>query len=132
MDTSLKAKGHLILTDLALKDFASTSSDAVQSWMEGEGEICSPWTMDDYRDIFSDLRMEARIFKDESDDYRAVILKGWSNFVEDLTKEELDSTFVDMLMQEAQGWQRQVRALESGDLCYLRIHAINMLSLIHI
>jgi len=126
VDSSLKSKGHLILTDLALKDTASTACDAVQSWMEAEGERCTPWTMDDYRNIFSDVRMETRIFKDEAEEYRALILNGWSDFVENLANEELDRDFVDMLMQEAKEWQRLVRALETGDLCYLRIHAINM------
>ena len=126
VDSSLKAKGHLILTDLVLKDMASSAGDAVQGWIEAEGERCTPWTMDEYRDIFSDLRMEARIFKDEAEEYRALVLNGWSDFVENLANEELDRDFVDMLMEEAKSWQRMVRALETGDLCYLRIHAINM------
>ncbi len=126
VDSALKSKGHLILTDLALKDFASTSCDAVQSWIDGEGEHCHPWTMDEYRNIFSDLRMEARIFKEETEDYRALVLNGWSRFVDNLAEETLDGDFVDVLMEEAKSWQRMVRALESGDLCYLRIHAINM------
>lgn len=126
VDSALKSKGHLMLTDLALKDFASGSSEAVQGWMEAEGERCKPWTMDDYRNVFSDLRMEARIFKEESEEYRALILKGWSDFVENLSTEDLDQSFVDMLMKEAQAWQRTVRALETGDLVYIRIHAINI------
>jgi len=126
VDSSLKSKGGLILTDLVLKDFASSSSEAVQGWMEAEGEGCSPWTMDEYREMFSDVRMEARIMKEETEEYRNLILKGWSDFVDNLATEELDRDFVDMLMEEAKSWQRLVRALETGDLCYLRIHAINM------
>ncbi len=126
VDSSLKSKGHLVLTDLVMKDTASSAGDAVQSWIEAEGERCKPWTMGDYRDVFSDLRMEARIFKDEAEEFRALILNGWSEFVENLANEDLDRDFVDMLMEEAKNWQRLVRALETGELCYLRIHAINM------
>jgi len=128
MDGALKSRGHLIFTDLVLSDDAKKNKNnkALHTWMRAEGAFCEPWTISKYRITLGELNMEARVFKDESDEYRSQILGAWRNFVDTLNREEMSREFVDTLMYEAHNWLRVVRALETGDLRYLRVHAIHM------
>jgi hypothetical protein len=67
--------------------------------------------------------MNIHSLDDKSDEYRKIILTNWDNFVQGLKREDLTRSLVNNLMVEADYYLRLVRALESGKLRYLRIHA---------
>ena len=52
-----------------------------------------------------------------------MVLEGWSIFVASLKKDDLKRDFVTQLLAEGQRWLWLMRALESGELRYLRAHA---------
>lgn len=120
---ALKPRGHLLITDYVLKDHDSIDNRAVAIWQENHPAKPLPWTMKEYKRAVLDLSMNLHIHEDRTDEYRTLVLNGWSTYVNQLTKSDLDRDTVNELMHEAQYWLRLVRALESGELRYMRIHA---------
>ena len=120
---AFKPGGQLLFTDLALAD-RGKENEAVAHWREALPAAPSLWTMEEYQECLAELKFDVRIFADDTNAWRAQIVRGWSKFVGDLTSEVLDRVFVDALMIEAELWHDQVQALESGQLRFVRVHAI--------
>ncbi|WP_259782740.1 methyltransferase domain-containing protein [Aestuariispira ectoiniformans] len=120
---SLKPRGHLLITDYVLKQPDSIDARPVAIWQENHPTKPLPWTMAEYKRAVLNLSMNLHIHEDRTDEYRTLVLNGWSTYVNQLQKSDLDRDTVNELMHEAQYWLRLVRALESGELRYMRIHA---------
>lgn len=120
---ALKPRGHLLITDYVLKNQESIDNRAFAIWQENHPAKPLPWTMGEYKRAVLNLSMNLHIHEDRTDEYRKLVLDGWSTYVNQLTKSDLDRDTVNELMHEAQYWLRLVRALETGELRYMRIHA---------
>lgn len=120
---ALKPRGHLLVTDLVLKKSDSIDARPVAVWQENHPAKPFPWTMAEYKRAVLNMSMNLHIHEDRTEEYRSLVLNGWSTYVNQLTKSELTRDVVNELMYEAQYWLRLVRALESGELRYMRIHA---------
>lgn len=120
---ALKPRGHLLVTDYVLTKQDSLDEKAIEVWSESHPAKPYPWTFNEYKRAVLDLSMNLHIHEDRTEEYRQLVLNGWSAYVGSLTKSDLDRDTVNQLMQEAQYWLRLVRALESGHLKYMRLHA---------
>lgn len=119
IQASLKSDGYFVMTDFALPDEAARPSKSVASRLALQDEPITLWTVADYREALSGLEFKSRIFKDESAQYRGLILRGWARLVDGLNRAELTRSFVDTMMREATYWVRLERALARGELVYL-------------
>ena len=120
---ALKPLGHLLVTDFVLKKADSLDNKVVDIWRENHPAKPYPWTMAEYKRAALDLSMNLHIHEDRTDEYRQLVLAAWSDYVGKLAKSDLTREVVNQLMGEAQDWLRLVRALESGELRYMRLHA---------
>ena len=120
---ALKPAGDLVFTDYVLKSGDSEDNKAVETWMKSLPGKPRPWTMNDYKKRIMELSMDLHIFEDKTEEYRHMVLEGWGIFVASLKKDDLNRDFVDHLLAEGQRWLWLMRALESGELLYLRTHA---------
>ena len=119
----LKPGGQLVFTDLVLED-RGQEKEAVKVWREALPVRPYLWTKKEYEVALRELKFDVRIFADETDSFRGNVLRGWSDFASALNDDTLVRQFVDVLVTEAEQWQHQVRALESGQVRFLRVHAI--------
>lgn len=120
---SLKPKGSLILTDFALASDAAGDSALVSTWKAKHAEPPELWALETYREAVEGTGMTIHVLDGNFTDYRAMILTGWSQFIDGLTREDLTREFVNIMMREAEYWLSLERALGSGDLVYLHCHA---------
>ena len=120
---ALKSEGNLLFTDFALTD-RKRESDVLSAWRESEPFSPRPWTLDEYRQALNDLKYDVRVFEDVTDEYVPHIQEGWKRMVATLESGGLNQDFVNTLMDEANIWHNRVRALESGRLRLLRVHAL--------
>ncbi|RED48591.1 class I SAM-dependent methyltransferase [Aestuariispira insulae] len=120
---ALKPAGDLVFTDFVLKTSDSEDNKAVETWIKSVPGSARPWTMADYKKRIMELSMDLHIFEDKTEEYRHMVLEGWGIFVASLKKDDMKSEFVDHLLAEGQRWLWLMRALESGELRYLRTHA---------
>lgn len=121
---ALKPQGHLILADFALARESSAEAKAVAAWAALEPERPPLWTMEQYCQALRGAGMDLRVFEADSEHYRSLVLRGWARLVQGLKREELTRPFVDNMMREAEYWVCLARALESGELVYLRAHCM--------
>lgn len=121
---SLKPRGHLVITDFVYLNSDSPRTKEVAVWLKTNQHDLPPWTLEYYKRQLTGLSMDIRIFEDATDDFRSMVLHQWKTFVDGLTRPDLNRQFVNVMMVEAQSWLRTVRALESGQLRYLRLHAM--------
>lgn len=121
---SLRPRGHMVLTDFVVVNAADEDDPAVQAWLAKAPETTRLWKADECRKMLISLGMDIRICEDETNEYRTILLQGWARFVEGLKKPDLQREFINDMMREAEYWLVLIRALESGKLRYVRIHAI--------
>ena len=124
MFKSLKPRGHLILTDYVYKQEKSEENKAVDEWRKGFGEFPPhPWTMDNYRRAIINKNMNLHVHENRTKEYSKMILDAWVNLVQNLEKSEMTDDFIKLLINEAKYWMRINKALETGEMHYMRIHA---------
>lgn len=120
---SLKPSGHFMMTDFALKSQSSPDVPAVAAWLDGHDKKPMLWSMEEYKRAIVKTRMNLHIHEDRTDEFRVQALTAWADYVGTLTKEDLTREIVNQLMEEAQYWLRLIRAMESGEVRFMRIHA---------
>ena len=120
---ALKPSGHLMMTDFALRSQSSPDNPDVAKWLDGHKEKPMLWSMDEYKRNVVKMRMNLHVHEDRTDEYRIQALTAWADYVGTLTKEDLTRDIVNQLMDEAQYWLRLIRAMESGEVRFLRVHA---------
>ncbi|MGE4218075.1 MAG: methyltransferase domain-containing protein [Alphaproteobacteria bacterium] len=123
---ALKPGGYLILTDLALADTAAPNMSPVSAWLRAEVIKAEPWAVRDYRYALEETGFEIRQFEDDSDFYRNASVEGWKMFMKILQKQQgLSRTYVSTFLQEADIWQKRLKAIDAGQVRFLRVHAQN-------
>ena len=116
--------GHIVITDLMLRDEAAAEDVNVKAWLTQEPENASPAVAGDYTKLLEGMGFDVRVEKDETKVYTGHITRSWAEFVQGLSREDLTRDFVNQMMKEAEYWMARSRALESGALRLYRIHAI--------
>ncbi len=120
----LKPGGQFLFTDLVLAN-REGETDAVSQWRETLPSRPFFWTMKEYKDALQQMKFDVRVFADETDSICANILRGWSDLAEGLADGTMGRAFVAVLMTEAERWLYQAKAMEQGQLRFLRVHAIH-------
>ena len=120
---ALKPGGQIILTDYVA---AKPPDDApkLAEWSAKHGLAAPLWSAKAYRNQLTELGLDVRIFQDDSADIHKLILAGWAQFVDGLSRAQLNRTFVDTMILEAETWLSTVRAIEAQELRYLRVHVL--------
>jgi len=116
MAKALKSGGKIVLTDLILSHRDKAKGQAVQSIFNDVGG--EAWTLGDLYDVVQRHGLQLRMFRDETEGYRRLLVDSWSSFSNNITKETLDRAFVDVLMTEAEMVKRRIAAVNSGGLRY--------------
>ncbi len=119
---ALKPKGQLILTDFV--QTAQGAGPATEKWRTLTGHGATIPTAEDYRAVMAAAKLDVLILEEDPTDFRSHVLDGWSDFVDNLDKAEFTREFVDLLMVEAERWLALTRAIDAGEVSYLRVHAI--------
>jgi len=119
----LRQKGTLSFTDFVLAEPDQNEGTVMDEWHDSEPLTPKPWSLEEYRSVLTSLNLNVTELEDDSDYYRELVLHAWRNYVDGLEDITFDRTIVDALMQEAQLWLHRVRALESGQLCLMRVFA---------
>ncbi len=123
MYDSLKPSGHLMMTDFVLKSQSSPDNPMVAAWLDGHDTKPMLWSMDEYKRAIVKTRMNLHVHEDRTDEFRIQALTAWAEYVSKLTKDDLTRQIVNQLMEEAQYWLRLIRAMETGEVKFMRIHA---------
>ena len=123
---ALKPNGYLILTDLVLADSAAPNMSPLSAWIASEVIKVEPWAVRDYRYTLEETGFEVRQFEDDTDFYRNAAIEGWKMFMKILQKQQgLSRSYVSTFLQEADLWQKRIKAIEAGQLRFLRVQAQN-------
>ncbi len=121
---AIRPFGHIVITDLMLRDEEAAEDVNVKAWLTQEPENATPSVAGDYTQMLESMGFDVRVEKDESKTYTGQISRSWAEFVQGLSREDLTRDFVNQMMKEAEYWMARSRALESGALRLYRIHAI--------
>lgn len=118
----LKEKGHLLFTDLVLKD-DGPASDLVQNWGRRELQTPHPWSIDRLMAKLVALDFDVRICEDETDHYRGFILQAFADLVSKLENRSIPRNIQRKVFEEAERWAARMTALDKGGLRSYRVHA---------
>jgi SAM-dependent methyltransferase len=118
----LKAKGQLILTDFVKGE---TAGRHYERWRNAEAVKGEPWRPEDYAETIKELGLDLRVAADVTDAYREALVEGWSGFMADVAKKQLDPERAQILKEEAELWTLRKAALDAGELKLYRFHALS-------
>lgn len=120
----LKPNGSLLFTDYVRVQ----SGEAVVSgekWGCAENKQPQFWTLRETTDCLAHLDFDVRIAEDVSDEYRAVVLNGWLEFVKQLKRDDLDDKMGKAVLSECEKWMSRLAALQAGEVRLYRFHALS-------
>lgn len=118
----LKAKGQLILTDFVR---GGTAGRHYERWRNAEPVKGAPWRAEDYAGTIKDLGLDLRVAADVTNAYRDSLVEGWSAFMAEVGKRQLDPEQAQILKEEAELWTLRKAALDAGELKLYRFHALS-------
>ncbi|MCG8546919.1 MAG: hypothetical protein MJE12_22205, partial [Alphaproteobacteria bacterium] len=109
---ALSDGGKAVVTDLILAHSELRGTPEIKA-LCGEHEH-EPWTLGEFQEECGKNSLQIQLFSDDTDDYRRLLLDGWTDFSNNITKESLDREFVDVLMREAEVVKRRIAAINAG------------------
>lgn len=124
IDSALKPRGHVVISDYAFASPAKADSPTAKAWLAQEPRAPAPLTLEGYRFSMQRLGWDVRIFEDDSDPQLRHILGGWAAFMDGLAKPDLTRPFVSAMLLEAELWLHRARVLQAGAVRVVRIHAM--------
>ena len=117
---SLKeGEAQMVITDLMFD--AKSESPELQRWIAAEPQPVYPWSIDAMKGSLAKLKVVARTAVDESDLYRAMVIKAWKDYLDKVDSETLTSETGPQVVHEAEYWARRLAAIEAGVLQYVHI-----------
>ena len=143
--SGLAEGGALVLTDYMLSeelDWKETSgqeagasteenadiemgeSDVMDAWAEAEPAPPCPTTSDQYAELLTNLGFQIIQLDDITDSYMPMVREGWKNFHNCLESVKFPPEKTRTLAREGNLWLARSKALESGRLRVVYIHAV--------
>lgn len=120
---SLKARGHLLITDFVLEAKTRTGP-ALDAWRRQQQRPVQLWTAAQYSECLTRLGMEIRVTEDTSSKLRRLILAGWAQMTNMVDLHGLPKQHLRAIVDEAERWVRTIEALDEGALRMYRIYAL--------
>lgn len=121
---ALRDGGSLMFTDFVLAQ-DETDHDALIVWRNAEAMQVFPWTEDQYREALESQHYNIDRIDDLTAEYLPLIHAGWRHFHDCLQNAKLPPETAAMLMREGNVWLARSRALETGALRLLHVHALH-------
>ncbi len=115
--------GSLIFTDFVLADRLN-KDETLANWRAAEPRKPVPATREDYSDLLRELRYQTKVFDDLTAQYVSLIQAGWHQLHSYLQSAKLPPETATMLIEEGNLWLARSRALESGSLKLIYVHAL--------
>ena len=115
--------GSLVLTDFILTDHMH-KDETLKAWLAAEPRKPFPATRQDYSELLRELRYEVKTCDDMTAQYIPLIQAGWNQLHSCLQSAKLPPETATMLIDEGDLWLARSRAMESGGLKLLHIHAL--------
>jgi cyclopropane fatty-acyl-phospholipid synthase-like methyltransferase len=123
IERALKPGGHLVFTDYLIADVTGKDSD-VKAWADEETLKPHLWTVNDYRDLLKELKLDIRISENISPRIVSAIKDGWAAYMERAKESGQLAANGDMIMREAELWMKRLKVLETGSVKLYRFHAL--------
>lgn len=120
---SVREGGHITFTDYALNDFDQSDPD-IAAWANAEPIQPQTWTLKRYKQVLDDQDISIQVFADITDTLLELTKTAWSRFTDDLPNQKINKRYADWLLSDGEVWLSRTRAMESGKLRVLRVHAI--------
>jgi len=120
---SLKARGHLLITDYVLEPKARTGP-ALDAWRRQQQRPAQLWTAAQYSECLTRLGMDIRVTEDTSSKLRRLILVGWAQMITTVDLHGLPKQHLLAIVDEAERWVHTIAALDEGALRMYRIYAL--------
>lgn len=115
--------GSLFFTDFVLADRLN-KDEALTTWRAAEPRKPVPATREDYAELLRELHYQVKIFDDLTAQYVSLIQTGWRQLHSYLQNAKLPPETATMLIEEGDLWLARSRALESGGLKLIYVHAL--------
>ena len=120
---ALRDGGSLMFTDFVLaRD--EIDDDMLVVWQNAEAAPVFPWTEAQYREALEGQHYNVDRIEDLTAEYLPLIHAGWRHFHDCLQNAKLPPETAAMLLREGNAWLARSRALETGMLRLLHVHAL--------
>ncbi|WP_162906486.1 methyltransferase domain-containing protein [Algihabitans albus] len=120
---ALKKRSQLLLSDY-IRDETVSDTAALEAWMKLEPRPVHLWNETEYRACLKKLRLDTRVFSDESIQLRGTIVAGFSRYLSEAAQSGVEENLQQALVYEVERWVRLVAALDSGAVKAVRIYAL--------
>jgi hypothetical protein len=123
--SSLKAgDSYLVMTDFLFA--ADDESEELAAWKAVEERPVYPWTEAALIQAIEKAGVQPRIIDDETDEYCAMVVEAWSDYMKTIDSAEISPEMGRELEREGEFWARRVAALKAGALRYYRIEGVKI------
>ena len=115
-----------MITDYVLADDAAVAAESYKLWKDGEPRKPFPITQDEYVDQITQAGLSVRVNEDRTQDQIELITKAWhgiDKLISRLVEDEESAHLVDVLVSEAELWNRRVEAMRDGKIKLCRFLA---------
>ncbi|RMD63872.1 MAG: methyltransferase domain-containing protein [Alphaproteobacteria bacterium] len=120
----LKSRGQFLFTDYVI-DRKKGRTSGVEEWIEKEPTAVHPWSVEDYREVLSQLHMDIRVVEDNTQTCKAIISKGWADFARRIEAAgDVEPDMATALLEEADLWARRMALFDAGELKVCRFHVL--------
>jgi len=124
---ALKEDSHFLFSDLVYATEAAAQDPVIEEWCDKELRMPDCWTMEQYDETLTGFGFVIKSTEDESDWYYGLVKAKWLEFMDTLGGKNIERKYIDLVMDEAQLWQSRMKAIKSGHLRYVRVHAYRRL-----
>ena len=118
----LRPEGALVATEFARTQGGDRG--ALERWAPPSKHKPLLWTLERYEDCLKSLGFEIREIVDMTDEYRALVLAGWTRLMQRPELHRIPRAAFGPIIDEAERSMRTVQAFDAGALRLLRFHAI--------
>lgn len=126
--TSLKPRGHLLITDYVL-DPKAKGAAAVEAWRRQQPRPPQLWTAAQYDACMTRLGLDSRVTEDTTAKLRNLILAGWAQMISTIDLHGLPKQHLLTIVDEAERWVHTIEAIDSGSLRMYRFYALAAVTL---
>ncbi|GLQ06494.1 SAM-dependent methyltransferase [Sneathiella chinensis] len=118
----MKPEGQFMMSDYML-DGSKADHPALQEWFGLEREVPHLHDVREIRRMLTKAGFEVSIAEDTTDEYKANVLKAFSEYAARTGRGEKSGHLHDWVLKEGELWTARVKAMEAGALKVFRIYA---------